>query len=148
MSVFDREPSTAQMLERWKDQPPQMFSIAWNGYLSIARPGLYFFATTSTDRSRLYIDNQLVVDNTGGHENGQAGSIQLDEGPHRVLLEYVHAGGRPGLKWEWVYFGDSDKAYQVVPSWALSRQPVSSATVSVGRILDVMRAASTILLVL
>jgi hypothetical protein len=148
MSVFDREPSTAQMLERWKDQPPQMFSIAWSGYVSIVRPGLYFFATTSTDRSRLYIDNQLVVDNTGGHENGQAGSIQLDEGPHRVLLEYVHAGGRPGLKWEWVYFGDSDKAYKIVPRWALSRQPVSAATVTAGRILDVMRVASTVLLVL
>ena len=68
MTVVDREPSTAQLLERWNNEPPQTFSAAWNGYLSIVRPGLYFFATTSHDRSRLYIDNKIVVDNTGGHE--------------------------------------------------------------------------------
>ena len=95
MTVVDREPSTAQMLERWNNEPPQTFSASWNGYLSIIRPGLYFFATTSEDRSRLYIDNEIVVDNTGGHVNGQAGSIRLDRGPHRVVLEYAHVAGAP-----------------------------------------------------
>ena len=59
--------------------------------------------------------------------NGQAGSIELDRGPHRVTLEYVHvARTTPTLKWEWVYDGDSDKTYKVVPRWALSRRPVST----------------------
>ena len=42
MSVVDREPSTAQLLERWSDEPPQTFSTAWNGYLSIVRSGAVF----------------------------------------------------------------------------------------------------------
>jgi len=46
-------------------EPPQTFSVAWNGYLSIIRPGRYYFATTSDDRSRLYIDNELVVEKAG-----------------------------------------------------------------------------------
>ena len=96
MSVVDGEPSTAQLLGRWNNEPPPTFSAAWNGYLSIARPGLYFFATTSEDRSRVYIDNELVVDNTGGHEDGQAGSIRLNRGPHRVVLEYAHV--RSGIR--------------------------------------------------
>lgn len=147
MSVVDREPSTAQMLERWTEQPPETYSVAWNGYLSILRPGLYFFATTSKDRSRLYIDNEMVVDNAGGQENGQAGSVRLDQGPHRVGLEYVHTDGRPTMKWEWVFDGDSDRAYKVVPQWALSRRPVGSTTVVVARIIETMRTVAAILVV-
>jgi PA14 domain len=148
MSVVDREPATAQLLERWNNEPPQIFSAAWNGYLSIVRPGLYFFATTSEDRSRLYVDNEMVVDNTGGHTTGQAGSIRLDRGPHRVVMEYAHVEGHPTLKWEWVFDGDRDKTYRVVPRWALSRRPFNSAAVIAARILEALRAASTILVVL
>src|SRR5207247_224487 len=133
----------AQLLDRWNNEPPQAFSAAWNGYLSILRPGLYFFATTSEDRSRLFIDNEIVVDNTGGHENGIAGSLQLDGGPHRVVLEYAHAEGHPTLKWEWVFDGDSDKTYKVVPRWALSRRPFGSTAVIAARVLEALRAVST-----
>jgi hypothetical protein len=108
---------------------------------------LYFFATTSKDRSRLYIDTEMVVDNTGGHENGQAGSVRLAEGPHRVVLEYLHTDGRPTMKWEWLFDGDSDKTYKVVPRWALSRRPVGSTTIIIARIVDATRPVAAILLV-
>ena len=147
MSVLDGQPSTAQLLERWNNEPPQTFSASWNGYLSIVQPGLYFFATTSEDRSRLSIDNELVVDNTGGAANGQAGSIRLDRGAHRVALEYVHVAGHPELKWEWVFEGDSNKAYKVVPRWALSQHPVARATVVAARIVEALRGAGTMLVV-
>jgi hypothetical protein len=149
-TVVERQPSTAQMLETWMGEPPQTFSAAWNGYLSIVRPGLYFFATTSLDRSRLYVDGRLVVDNTGGHENGVAGSIDLDRGPHRVSLEYVHLGrvtGHAEMKWEWVYNGDADKTYQVVPRWALSGRSVSTTAVIGARAVEVLRTAAKTLAV-
>jgi hypothetical protein len=147
ISAVDRQPSTAQLMERWNNEPPPVFSVAWNGYLSITRPGLYFFATTSEDRSRLSIDNEIVVDNTGGHLTGQAGSVRLDRGPHRVVLEYAHVQGDPTMKWEWVFGGDSDKTYQVVPRWALSRRPVGSATVVGARVVEALRRLSGILIV-
>jgi hypothetical protein len=146
MSVVDPEPSTAQLWDRWNNEPPETFSAAWNGYLSIGSPGLYFFATTSDDRSRLYIDSQMVVDNTGGHDTGQAGSIRLERGPHRVVLEYVHVAGRPDLKWEWLFDGKSDKTYEVVPRWALSRQPFSTGAVVTARVVVALLGASRILL--
>jgi hypothetical protein len=139
------------MLANWKVEPPETFSAAWNGYLSIIRPGLYFFATTSLDRSRLYVDGQMIVDNTGGYEFGRAGSIELDRGPHRVTLEYVHVGsvtGRPAFKWEWVYNGDADKTYNVVPRWALSRRSVDTATVIGARVVEVLRTAAKVVTVI
>ncbi|PYR24721.1 MAG: hypothetical protein DMF92_22045 [Acidobacteria bacterium] len=147
MSVVDREPSTAQLLERWSNEPPQTFSTAWNGYLSIVRSGRYFFATTSEDRSRLYIDNELVVDNTGRQANAQAGSIRLDRGPHRVALEYVHVAGDPALKWEWLFDSGGDNAFNAVPRWALSQRQVSSATVVAARLVEALGGASMILVV-
>ena len=147
MSVVDREPSTAQMLERWSDELPQTFSASWNGYLSIVRSGPYFFAITSEDRSRLYIDNELVVDNIGNRLTRQAGSIRLDSGPHRVTLEYVHVAGEPALKWEWMFDGDHNKAYETVPAWALSQRRLTSAPVIAARIVDALRGAATILVV-
>jgi hypothetical protein len=147
MSVVDRELSTAQLLERWNYDPPHAFSTAWNGYLSIARSGPYFFATTSEDRSRLYIDNELVVDNRGGRVFRQSGSIRLNRGPHRVTMEYVHVAGDPALKWEWMFDGDSDKAYSAVPWWALSQRRVTSATVIAARIVQALRGASMMLVV-
>ena len=145
MSVVDSEPSTEQMMQRWNNEPPPTFAVAWNGYLSVARPGLYFFATASDDRSRLYIDNQIVIDNTGGHPSGQAGSIRLAHGPHRVVLEYVHVSGGSTLKWEWAFEGDHDNTYRVVPRWALSRRPANDAATIAIRIVGWARWMSAIL---
>ena len=97
MTVVDGEPSTAQLLDRWNNEPPQAFSAAWNGYLSILRPGLYFFATTSEDRSRLFIDNEIIVDNTGGHENGIAGSLDRRVPDIFARLPHIRAPRVRGL---------------------------------------------------
>jgi hypothetical protein len=147
MSAVDPQPSTAQLLERWNNEPPETFSAAWTGQLSIIRPGLYYFSTTSDGRSRLYVGNDLVVDNTGGDPNGLAGRIRLDRGPHRVVLEYVHVARRPTLKWHWLFDGDSDRDYKIVPRWALSQRPISSAMVIAARVVEVLRGAAAILVV-
>jgi PA14 domain-containing protein len=148
MSTVDLQPSTAQLMDRWNDEPPAAFSVTWSGYISILRPGLYFFATTSEDRSRMFIDNELVVNNPGGFKNGQAGSVRLTQGPHLVVLEYEHGMGRTGLKWEWIYDGDSDKAYKVIQPWALSLGRVDTTTVIVTRVVDALRPIVTALVAL
>jgi hypothetical protein len=89
----------------------------------------------------------LVVDNTGGDPNGLAGRIRLDRGPHRVVLEYVHVARRPILKWHWLFDGDSDRDYKIVPRWALSQRPISSAMVIAARVVEVLRGAAAILVV-
>src|SRR5262245_35680039 len=136
MSVVDSQPSTTVLMARWSNRPPRGSSVTWSGYLSILRPGLYFFATTSEHRSRLYIDSELVVDNTGGHKNGQAGAVRLDSGPHIVVLEYEQLEAPAAMKWEWIYDGDRDRAYKVVPRWALSERRVGGSTVITARVVE------------
>jgi hypothetical protein len=139
MSVVDGQPSTTVLMARWSNRPPRGFSVTWSGYLSTLRPGLYFFATTSENRSRLYIDSELVVDNSGGHKNGQAGAIRLDSGPHIVVLEYEQMEAPAAMKWEWIYDGDRDRAYKVVPRWALSERRVGGSTVIAARVVEALQ---------
>ena len=91
------------------------------------------------DRVHVFLNNELVVDNTGGHQNAQAGAIRLDSGPHIVVLEYQHADAPATMKWEWIYDGDRDRAYKVVPRWALSEQRVSGTTVTSARVVEALQ---------
>jgi hypothetical protein len=147
MSVVDGEPSTEQLMARWNNKPPQAYSAAWNGYLSVVRPGQYFFSVASTDRSRLFVDNKLILNNRGDREPGEVGSIQLNRGPHRVVLEYVHVAGPAALDWEWAT-GGNDRVYTVVPRWALSQRPVSPVAVIAARSLETVLRGSMMLVVL
>jgi len=110
------------------------FSIRWSGYLTVAAGGVYRFATRSDDGSKLVVDDLLVVDNGGVHGlQSSTGTVSLGPGSHRVTLEYFQADGSFELDWEW---GRGDGALTAVPSWRLSREPVTSATLVAARALD------------
>jgi hypothetical protein len=133
-SVADTDPSTDTMRQRWDGFPPEQFSVRWTGFVTVGRPGLYTFATTSDDASELMVDNHLVVDNGGRHGVARrSGSIRLDRGSHSVTLRYVQFGGDLALNWSWSRDGGADAP---VPAWALSRRPARYATVVSARIVD------------
>ncbi len=145
-SGVDPTPSTALIGRRWGDTVPPAFSVDWTGYLTVGRPGVYNFATTSDDGSRLYVDGQLVVDNGGSHSvETRSQRLQLARGPHRVRLEYVQFGGDFQMAWSWA---GEDGRYGPVPSWALSRRRAGYATVLAARIVDLSRWGFAILTVL
>jgi hypothetical protein len=126
--------STEQLSEQWRGSPPAVFSARWFGYLTVARPGLYTFATSSDDGSSLSIDGALVVDNGGVHGvETRTGSVRLDRGAHFVLLEYAQAGGDYAMSWAWAREGGSLSA---VPSWALSPGRLPFWKVTLARALD------------
>ena len=126
--------STEQLSEQWRGSPPAVFSARWFGYLTVARPGLYTFATSSDDGSSLSIDGTLVVDNGGVHGvETRTGSVRLDRGAHFVLLEYAQAGGDYAMSWAWAREGGSLSA---VPSWALSPGRLPFWKVTLARALD------------
>jgi hypothetical protein len=137
LSTVDPVPSSAEMLAHANVDAAGPFSASWTGYLSVGAPGLYFFATDSGDQSRVSIDNQLVVDNTGGHPNAQAGSVRLSQGPHRIAIEYVRLAGPPALKWMWQR--STDPYYTPVPAWALSRRPATPRVALAARAVDTAR---------
>jgi PA14 domain len=67
----------------------EWFAIEYTGRFWIQKPGLYHFELTSDDGSRLYIDDQPVVDNDGIHAVvTKSGSVELSGGIHRIRVQY------------------------------------------------------------
>jgi len=67
----------------------EWFAIDYTGRFWIEKPGVYSFALTSDDGSRLLIDDRLVVDNDGIHASAtKFGDVELSGGIHRIHVEY------------------------------------------------------------
>src|SRR5690606_24032332 len=79
------------------------FNFEFEGYIYIASAGNYTFYLNSDDGSRLYLDNNLIIDFDGAHGTCQGGagsttcpngwgtpsqSISLSAGPHLIRLQY------------------------------------------------------------
>jgi hypothetical protein len=145
-AFLDTRISTARMRERWNGVPPERFSARWLGFLAVGRAGRYRFSTTSDDGSRLYIDDQLVVNNGGAHSAAtRSGEIALTRGAHRVRLDYVQFGGDSELTWTWARGAGRDRP---VPKWLLSHRPAGFGTALAARIVDASVLVATLLLLL
>jgi hypothetical protein len=67
----------------------EWFAIDYTGRFWIEKPGRYRFLLMSDDGSRLYIDDQLVVDNDGIHAPiERRGRAELTRGVHRIRVSY------------------------------------------------------------
>ncbi|NWG14669.1 MAG: hypothetical protein HXY20_14165, partial [Acidobacteria bacterium] len=96
------------------------FAIRWTGQILIDNAGLTRFYLASDDGSRLYIDDQLVVNNGGLHAYQEATAlVDLEAGYHDVRLEYFENYGAAGVVLSWDPVGPTAK--QVVPSSVLFR---------------------------
>ncbi len=80
----------------------QTVSVTWTGYLVVPETGVYRFSTNSDDGSRLYIEENLVVDNGGVHGlEQQEGEIHLLKGLHTLKVRYLQTGGFAALRVKW-----------------------------------------------
>jgi hypothetical protein len=67
----------------------EWFAIDYTGRFWIARPGQYQWALLSDDGSKLYIDDDLVIENDGLHmPEEQRGECELRAGMHRIRVSY------------------------------------------------------------
>jgi hypothetical protein len=67
----------------------EWFALDYTGRFWIERPGEYGFAVTADDGAKLYIDDQLVVDNDGTHPpQEETGSVALSRGVHQIRVSY------------------------------------------------------------
>jgi len=74
----------------------EWFAIDYKGNFRIAKGGNYAFLLTSDDGSKLYVDDQLVVDNDGLHAPvTEEGVLSLSSGEHRIRVSYFQ--GPKGL---------------------------------------------------
>jgi hypothetical protein len=72
----------------------EWFAIDYSGRFWIEHAGRYRFVLTSDDGSKLYIDDELIVDNDGIHGvKDERGAVDLSEGVHRIRVSYFQGPG-------------------------------------------------------
>jgi hypothetical protein len=70
----------------------------FSGYVTVPEPGFYTFYLTSDDGSRLFIGEQLVVDNDGTHAMlEKSGVAAIEAGAHAIRVEFFERTGGAGL---------------------------------------------------
>ncbi|MEZ4702209.1 MAG: PA14 domain-containing protein [Rhodothermales bacterium] len=83
-------------------QGKREYALVFEGLIEAPRDGVYTFATTSDDGSKLYIHGREVVDNDGWHgERTREGQVALQAGLHPIRVEYFNRSGGGMLKVEW-----------------------------------------------
>lgn len=70
----------------------EAFGLRFEGFLRVPATGVYRFFTVSDDGSRLWIGDELVVDNDGTHgAQERSGWMPLAAGVHRIRIDYWDA---------------------------------------------------------
>jgi glucose/arabinose dehydrogenase len=78
------------------------FFVRWTGLLRCPEDGLYNFYVESDDGCRLYIDQELAVDNSDGRAMEQhADRLTLKAGTHAIHFEYFQGAGPAGVNLQW-----------------------------------------------
>jgi hexosaminidase len=100
---------------------PTNYGLRFSGYLNVSTEGTYAFYTSSDDGSRLWIDDELVVDNNGLHGPREAqGQVILRSGTYPITVEFFQARGAQGLE---VSYEGPGIEKQPIPASTLVRQP-------------------------
>lgn len=98
-TAYDRQPPVATgYIDRFDlngiRKKGQNFAIRFSSKIDIPRQGDYTFMVRTPSSARLYIDDQLVVDNGGRHGFTEvSGTIALSEGSHDLRLDYAQNQG-------------------------------------------------------
>ncbi len=101
------------------------FSVRWLGEIQAPLSGIYTFTTTSDDGIRLWVNNQLLLENWTDHgPTNNSGVITLTAGQkYPIKIEYYENASGAVAKLLWQYPGVSQ---QVVPTTYL--YPASAGT--------------------
>ena len=78
------------------------FALEFSGFVLVPKDGIYAFTSGSDDGSKLWIGDDLVVDNDGPHPYAEKhGQVALRAGLHRFKVQYFDAGGANSLHVFW-----------------------------------------------
>ena len=109
---------TAQTVSIPESARQEHFAVSFSGLLRVPADGLYTLFLSSDDGSRLYLHDQLRIDNDGLHGSVEKLTrVGLTAGLHRIRVEYFNATGGQDLRLSWEGPGFSREP---VPASALS----------------------------
>lgn len=91
------------------------FSVRWQGEIQAPTTGTFTYTTTSDDGIRLWINNQLLIQNWTDHApTNNSASVALTAGQkYPIKIEYYENGGGAVAKLLWQYPGVGQ---QIVPA--------------------------------
>ncbi|MBX3376533.1 MAG: alpha-L-fucosidase [Phycisphaeraceae bacterium] len=99
------EPKRTSVATSFARQPRDVddkYAFRFRGYINIPKDGVYRFFTNSDDGSRLWIGEQLVVDNDGLHSASEkSGVIALAAGTHFFTVAMFEKSGGDELQVMW-----------------------------------------------
>lgn len=99
-------------------QQNDLFALTFGGFVEVPTTGTYTFYTTSDDGSRLWIGDQLIVDNDGAHGPVEkSGTIDLEAGLHAITVQFFERGGGEVLT---VKYAGPGISKQTIPATAYS----------------------------
>ncbi|WP_026904647.1 family 20 glycosylhydrolase [Pedobacter glucosidilyticus] len=75
------------------------YGLVFSGYIKVNEDATFEFSLLSDDGSRLYIDDELIIDNDGKHARYErAAGVWLRPGLHKIKLAYFDDGLGSALK--------------------------------------------------
>jgi len=93
--------------------PKYDFVLQMKTFIQIEKEGDYTLFLTSNDGSRLFLNNQLFIDNDGEHgAKEMSNTAHLTKGRHPITVEYFQGGGSTVLA---LSYSSADISYQPVP---------------------------------
>lgn len=100
-SPVKKQGATNVISEKVK-QREEKYALQFDGFIKIDKDGIYHFSTVSDDGSKLFIDNEEIVNNDGEHGSVEAfGDAALKKGYHKIKVIYFDGGGGNELKAFW-----------------------------------------------
>jgi cytochrome c len=103
-AIASKIEASAQDFAEYKNN----FGLHASGYLFLEKDDNIVFQISSDDGSKLWIDNQLWIDNDGPHGMApKEAEIALRAGYHPIRVEYFQGGGGCGIELKWARFGSA-----------------------------------------
>ncbi|MBL0198618.1 MAG: alpha-L-fucosidase [Chitinophagaceae bacterium] len=89
----------ANIISVARKQRADKFAFDFSGYIKIDKDAVYDFFTASDDGSKLFIDDDEIVNNDGDHGTEEkGGKAALRKGYHKIKVLYFDSGGGNELK--------------------------------------------------
>ncbi|MCP5062422.1 MAG: hypothetical protein GY936_08170 [Ignavibacteriae bacterium] len=79
------------------------FGIIYNGFVRIHEDSMYIFRMKADDASKLYIHNELLINDEDGENFG---AVYLQKGFHPIKIEYLEQKGNERLR---IYYKNNEK---------------------------------------
>jgi hypothetical protein len=80
----------------------QYFAFDYEGYIRIPEDGIYTFYLATNDGGRLFIDDNVLINNDGLHPLSEIYKpVALKSGLHTISVKYFQEGGTNGLIVSW-----------------------------------------------